>query len=115
MTEAGGHPARRREDDGHSRLQAGRRWNIPSALVRPETDGDTCTWVSPPPQPRLSLWSLISKAFVDIVRSVRIGRIFRVQNALNLIEMRDREIRDLFPVLRGPLGDVVGQHIEGLA
>src|SRR6266852_9088877 len=71
--------------------------------------------VSPRPQPRLSLWSLISKAFVDIVRSVPIGRIFRVQNALHLLEMRDREIRDLFPVLRGPLGDVVGQHIEGLA
>src|SRR5712672_1987603 len=47
--------------------------------------------------------------------SVRIGGIFRVQNALHLLEMRDREIRDPLPIQRGSLGDVVGQHIEGLA
>jgi hypothetical protein len=45
--------------------------NNPAELVRPETDGDTGTSVSPPPQPRPSLWSPISKAFVDIVRSQR--------------------------------------------
>ena len=49
------------------------------------------------------------------MRSVGIGRILSVQDALHLLEMSFRKIGDLLPILRGPLGDIVGKDFQRLA
>src|SRR5580700_1966684 len=48
-------------------------------------------------------------ALIAPIRSVGIRGIFGVQDTLHLLEMSLRKIGELLPILRGPLGDIVGE------
>src|SRR4051812_13924440 len=48
-------------------------------------------------------------------KSVSIGRILLVKNPLHLLEVRDRKIRDAFPVLSSPFRSFRRQNVQRMS